>query len=75
MSDLATDELFERPMRTVSTWPPEQRRQHGFDLLGAHADAQQRREHARTVLVAESVIDEMSAPPGTVVLMKGLEVA
>ena len=76
MSSPSIDELFERLLRTVSTWPPEQRRQHGFDLLGAHADAQRRRQHARTVLVAESVLEEMSArPPGTVVLMKGLEVA
>ena len=70
-------ELFQEVAATVRSWSPEKLRVHGFDLIFRGSDSSYlRRQHARTVLVGEHLLNELgSLGIGPVILMKGLEVA
>jgi hypothetical protein len=72
------EELFDRVESQVRPWSAMRREQHGFGLLVGDEDEvhDRRRAHARTVLVGETILEELrTRAPGPLVLMKGLEVA
>lgn len=71
-------ELFERLREAVTTWTPDRRHRAGFELSVGDPDEVQRgrRAQARSILVAETILDELcTRVEQPVVLMKGLEVA
>ncbi len=79
MSERRTpEELWELLERNVSSWPHERLQQHGFDLLFGDPErlANDRRAHARKVLVAQHALaDQVEHHQTPVIVMKGLEVA
>jgi hypothetical protein len=77
VSDHASD-LALRVQSQVQSWPEGVRVAHGFHLFsGTKPDLTRRRKsHARTVLVAQTVLDQLGeAADEPMVLMKGLEIA
>jgi Uncharacterised nucleotidyltransferase len=78
MTDATPEELIELMRRTVGSWPPDRVHRAGFELWVGQPDecSRRRRAHARSILVAETLLSEVcerSEQP--VMLMKGLEVA
>lgn len=67
-------DLFEEMRTHVESWSQARRGRAGLDLIGADR-TEARRLHARSVLIAQDLLEAMARDHPGIVLMKGLEVA